>query len=109
MLSELKDIEVTGRVIIDLDSDDEPILIQNGDTILIPEITNQIYVYGSVNNNGSALYSKGQDFEFYIKKKGGFTEAADKKNIYVLSPNGETYKLEYKKNLFTSAGKEIEI
>ena len=109
MLTELKEANVSGRVVINLESDENPALIQNGDTILIPEKTNQVYIYGSVSDSGSALYSKGQDIEYYINKKGGLTSNADKNNVFVLNANGETFRLKIKKNLFTSLDNNIEI
>ena len=109
MLSELKDAKVSGRVVINLESDEDPALIQNGDTILIPEKTNQVYIYGSVSDSGSALYAKGEGIEYYISKKGGLIDNADKNNVFVLNPNGETFRLKIKKNLFTSLGNNVEI
>ena len=109
VLTELKESEVSGRVVVDLDKDEQTILVQEGDRILIPENTNQVYVFGSVSDAGSALHAKGQDFEYYINKKGGLTSNADNKNIFVLHPNGETFKLKIKKNLFTSFDSKIEI
>ena len=109
ILAQLKDAKVTGRVVINLESDKNPALIQNGDTILIPEKTNQVYIYGSVSDSGSALYAEGQDIEYYISKKGGLTDSADKNNVFVLNPNGETFRLKIKKNLFTSLDNNVEI
>ena len=109
MLTELKESKVTGRVVINLESDENPAIIQDGDTILIPEKTNQVYIYGSVSDSGSALYAKGQDIEYYISKKGGLIDNADKNNVFVLNPNGETFRLKIKKNLFTSLDNNVEI
>ena len=109
MLAELKDAKVTGRVVINLESDENPALIQNGDTLLIPEKTNQVYIYGSVSDSGSALYAKGEGIEYYISKKGGLIDNADKNNVFVLNPNGETFRLKIKKNLFTSLDNNVEI
>ena len=109
MLAQLKDTKVTGRVVINLESDENPTLIQNGDTLLIPEKTNQVYIYGSVSDSGSALYAKGEGIEYYISKKGGLIDNADKNNVFVLNPNGETFRLKIKKNLFTSLGNNVEI
>jgi len=109
MLAELKETKVTGRVVINLLSDENPALIQDGDTILIPEKTNQVYIYGSVSDSGSALYAKGQDIEYYISRKGGLIDNADKNNVFVLNPNGETFRLKIKKNLFTSLDNNVEI
>ena len=109
MLAELKDAKVTGRVVVNLESDENPALIQNGDTLLIPEKTNQVYIYGSVSDSGSALYAKGQDIEYYINKKGGLIDNADRDNVFILNPNGETFRLKIKKNLFTSLDNNVEI
>ena len=103
ILTQLKDNDVTGRVVVDIDSNEQTTFIQDGDTILVPENTNQVYVYGSVPDGGSVLYVEGQDFEYYINMKGGLTDNADKSNMYVLNPNGETFKLKVKKNLFASS------
>ena len=56
MLEQLRTTKVTGRVVVDLNSDQDNTLIQNGDTVLIPEITNQVHLYGSLADNGPALY-----------------------------------------------------
>ena len=109
ILAELKDTKVTGRVVVNLESDEKPALIQDGDTLLIPEKTNQVYIYGSVSDSGSALYAKGEGIEYYISKKGGLIDNADKNNVFVLSPNGETFRLKIKKNLFTSLDNNVEI
>ena len=109
ILTELKNAKVTGRVVVNLESDEKPALIQNGDTLLIPEKTNQVYIYGSVSDSGSALYAKGQDIEYYINKKGGLINDADKNNVFILNPNGETFRLKIKKNLFTSLEDNLEI
>jgi protein involved in polysaccharide export with SLBB domain len=109
ILAQLKDAKVTGRVIVNLESDEKPALIQNGDTLLIPEKTDQVYIYGSVSDSGSALYAKGEGIEYYISKKGGLINNADKNNVFVLNPNGETFRLKIKKNLFTSLDNNVEI
>jgi protein involved in polysaccharide export with SLBB domain len=109
VLTELKESEVSGRVVVNLDSNEQPILVQDGDNILVPENTNQVYIFGSVSDAGSALFAEGQNFEYYINKKGGLTSDADNNNIFVLYPNGETFRLKTKKNLFTSPDNKIEI
>ena len=108
MLGQLKNTNVSGRIVVDLNSDLTP-LIQSGDTILIPETSNQVYIYGSVSDNGSAMYIEGQNIDYYLAKKGGLTEGADKDNIFILSPNGESYKTKINRNLFASRNSQIDI
>lgn len=110
IISELKDVEPSGRVIIDLDSNDEDsMLIQNGDMLLIPEKTNQVYLYGAIASNGAALHQPGKNIDYYIQKKGGFSGSVDKDGIYVLYPNGESVQIKISKNVFKNQAKKIEI
>ena len=109
MLEQLRTTKVTGRVVVDLTSDQDDTLIQNGDTVLIPEITNQVHLYGSLADNGPALYVKDKNIDYYLNKKGGLTEGADKNNIFVLNPNGESYKTKMNRNLFSSRAEAIKI
>ncbi|MDC0873978.1 SLBB domain-containing protein [Gammaproteobacteria bacterium] len=103
-LNTLKDTEPSGRVVIDLENNDRSsLLIQEEDTLFIPEITNQVYVYGSVSSQGTAKYSEGESVDYYINKKGGFVDKANKSGIFILQPNGETIKVKVSKNLFASS------
>jgi len=103
-LNTLKDTEPSGRVVIDLENNDSgSLLIQEEDTLFIPEITNQVYVYGSVSSQGTAKYSEGKSVDYYINKKGGFVDKANKSGIFILQPNGETIKVKISKNLFASS------
>ena len=99
LLDELKNSPVSGRVsaefdlsLLELDKNND-ILLQEGDSITIPELLDHVYVYGEVSSAGTAKYDSGKDYQHYISSKGGYTEYANKKEIFVLHPNGETYKL----------------
>ena len=78
---DLKELDVTGRVIADFINTEQtdPILVKDGDIIIIPEITNQVYVYGEIASEGAALFSQGLDAEYYINKKGGIKKLVTKK------------------------------
>ena len=68
---------------------------------------NQVYIFGEVSSEGTVRCEKEQLVSFYIDKKGGFTSYADERNVFVLSPNGETFKVS--KNVFMRQGRDIEI
>jgi polysaccharide export outer membrane protein len=101
----LKESNATGRIVVDFINDDNS-LIRDGDTIFIPEIAEQVYIFGEVSSEGSAKYSENQDIQFYVNKKGGLNDDADKKNIFVLHPNGETQRLIYNRNIFANQRSE---
>ena len=78
------------------------IILQNNDEIFIPEKINHIYVYGEISNQGTIRYKDNEDVNYYINKKGGLLDSADSKSIYVLLPNGETFKLNQRKRIFSN-------
>ncbi len=114
LTQEILDFQSNGRLIVEFDldklSEDKSLkyLIQEGDEIIIPEIINQVYVFGEVTNQGSTIFRDNQDFKYFINQKGGFLENADKSQIYILHPNGETV-LVGKKNIFAQNAKKYEI
>jgi protein involved in polysaccharide export with SLBB domain len=96
MLLEIKNSEPTGRVIAEFDLDiisanpDQDTILEDGDRIYIPQITQQVYIQGEVSNSGAIRYSPGKNIEHYIDKSGGALLTADLNNIFIIHPNGET-------------------
>ncbi|MDA8865572.1 SLBB domain-containing protein [Gammaproteobacteria bacterium] len=95
ILEELKKSKISGRVMAEFDLDvirSKPQLdtnLDDGDTIIIPSKTQQIYIYGEVNNPGTIRYMPGQSIQKYLEFSGGVLDSADNNNIYVVHPNGE--------------------
>ena len=108
LTSELKNATPNGRVIADFVNENQasPLLVKDGDTITIPELINQVYIFGEVSSEGTAEFKKDEGINFYLEKKGGLTPNADKKSIYVLHPNGETAKFSYNRNIFNKQNKK---
>ena len=113
MLNELKNTEASGRVNAEFDIEklrnnpEIDIILQDGDVITIPEITNQVYVFGEVSTTGTIRYVENEKYDFYIDAKGGFNSFADKKNVYILSPDGTSFKV--KRNIFMNQGSDFKI
>ena len=99
---EIKDSEPNGRMIIDLNDESESVMLQNGDSLFIPEKTNNVYIYGEVLNSGPLIYKKGASLDFYLSEASGTKETADSSAIYILYPNGRTKKFNRKRNIFAS-------
>lgn len=104
----LKNSIPNGRVVVDFldESSTKSVVLQDGDTITIPEKSDRIYIYGEVNFEGALRYISTEDLNYYISKSGGFKETADKKSIYILHPNGDTQQAIITKNLFQNAPSE---
>jgi protein involved in polysaccharide export with SLBB domain len=95
ILEELKQSTISGRVMAEFDLDvikanpDLDTNLDDKDEIIIPTITQQIYIFGEVNNTGAIRYKAGTDINEYLMDTGGILESADKSNIFIVHPNGE--------------------
>jgi protein involved in polysaccharide export with SLBB domain len=107
LTKEIKNNDVNGRVIIDLQDEDTLKLysVMEGDNLFIPEISNVVYVYGETSSEGAVMYSENKNVDYYVKKSGGFKRFADKESIYILHPNGESQLYIAKRNIFESSPK----
>ena len=95
ILEELKQVESSGRVQAEFDLNvlkaypDLDTTLNDGDQIIIPSVTQQVYIYGEVNQPGTIRYKPNSSLENYLTLAGGALESADLKNIYAIHPNGE--------------------
>ena len=96
LLLQLKETEPTGRIIAEFDLDviknnaSLDTILEDGDKLLIPQITQQVFVQGEVGNPGAIRYTPSKGIDFYINKSGGYLKTADEENIFIIHPNGET-------------------
>lgn len=106
ILDELKKSTITGRVMAEFNLDvikanpELETTLDDGDEILVPTITQQIYIFGEVNNVGAVRYQPGFSINKYLMNNGGLLDSADNSNIFVVHPNGEV-------NRITSRGLSI--
>ena len=115
ILEKFKNIEPTGRVVTEFDHikiKGDPSLdssINYGDKIHIPSKNNSIFVFGEVINPGTVLHKYENKLDDYIKFAGGLTPFANKHNIIVVKPNGETYRSkQMRTNIFAGPTPAIE-
>lgn len=107
LTKEVKDSNINGRVIIDLNDSSSlsSYPVKENDYLFIPEISNVVYVYGETSSEGAVMYIDNAEVDYYVKKSGGFKKFADKKSIYILHPNGESELYIAKRNIFESSPK----
>lgn len=82
-------IDPLGRVVTTQEGIQQNILLEPGDTIVIPTRTQIVRVAGEVLMMHAATWRKGWTASNYIKLAGDFTDRADKKKIIVHHPNAE--------------------
>ena len=107
LTKEIKDSDINGRVIIDLEDEDliNSYSVNESDHLFIPEINNVVYVYGETSSEGAVMYSEDKSVDYFVQKSGGYKRFADKKSIYILYPNGESQLYSTKRNIFESSPK----
>lgn len=105
LTKEIKDNDVNGRVIIDLENQDDLYMypVKKNDQLFIPEANNVVYVYGETSSEGAVMFSENKGVEYFVEKSGGYKKHADKKSIYILHPNGESQLYISKRNIFESS------
>ena len=102
LATDIKNSPPNGRIVVDIvnENSGKNLNIMDGDSILIPESTNNVYVYGEVSKEGAVNFKSNQNLDHYIDKTGGFKQFADLESIYILHPNGETFRFSQKRNIF---------
>ncbi len=99
ILEQIKNADVTGRVIAEFNLDNLRVnpnldtILEDEDTITIPNMTQQVYIQGEISNPGAVRYVPGKDLSYYINSSGGSLNNADLDNIFVVHPNGVTENL----------------
>ena len=66
--------------------------MQDGDEIIIVPRPNVVTVEGEVNNPGLYKFEKGKRLKYYIALAGGMNLDAEKENIWIEYPNGDSKK-----------------
>lgn len=107
LTKEINKTEANGRIVIDMLGKEsrKSLGIQEGDTLLVPEKNNNVYVYGEVSSEGSVMYKENGDIGYFINKSGGTKKYADTSSIYILYPNGESSRYSIKRNIFENSPK----
>ena len=72
-----------------------------GDSLIIPEKTNHVYIYGEVSSEGATSFSPNVARITLINQV-GLRAFADEQSIFILHPNGETQRYSRKKIFFAS-------
>lgn len=67
------------------------VVLQPGDSIVVPPIPSGISVLGAVGINGTIQYHEGKKVKYYIERAGGFTRRADEDGTRLIRANGMAY------------------
>lgn len=114
LLQQLRETEATGRLVIDLPvimsgtgSSDADVLLENGDQILVPRVSQTVTVIGEVQYPTSHIFGDDLNRDDYIERSGGMTSEADKKRIYVVRADGSVEPVKNSRFFRNNRGGEI--
>jgi protein involved in polysaccharide export with SLBB domain len=95
MLQRLRSQQAVGRLVIKISADiaswtntSADIELRNGDMLTIPKRPGFILISGQVYNASAITYVPGKDAEWYLRRAGGATDLANRKEIFVIRANG---------------------
>ena len=90
-----------GRIALDipptiqeLERSNQNIVLEDGDTIIVPSRPSYVLILGDVYNQIALPYIKGYRLKDYLDMVGGVGKNADRKNIYVIKANGRVVSLQ---------------
>lgn len=87
---------VLGRVVIHVSPVEQfkgsadDILLEDGDTLHIPQPPSAVAILGSVRSPTAILHQAGTGINYYVDKAGGYTKEADRGEAYILKADGST-------------------
>jgi protein involved in polysaccharide export with SLBB domain len=90
----LTSVLTLGRLSIRLDTveklkgTEHDILLEDGDSLSIPQQPTSIFIVGAVRNSASVLHKEGENIEYYISQAGGARAGAEVKETYILKADG---------------------
>jgi protein involved in polysaccharide export with SLBB domain len=102
LLSKLRAARIDGRVVIRLASLEQfkaskyDLELEKGDSLAVPETPGVVSVVGEVFNPTALLYEEARTVDYYLRKVGGMTEEANKKQISVIRADGSVVSIAQK-------------
>ncbi len=94
LVSKLRSVKVTGRMVLELKPTADDIrelpdfTLEDGDRFLVPHRPSTVDVFGAVNNKNSFLFRTDRSVGDYLKRAGGATRNADKSRMFLVRADG---------------------
>lgn len=107
LIDRLRALRPSGRVVLELTPTSTtlpPLLIEDGDRLVIPAQATTVGVFGSVFSTGNYLYGEQRALSDYLRLAGGPTRSADQGSVFVVRANGTVISASQSSNWF-SAGR----
>lgn len=104
LLATLRAVRPSGRVVLQLEPEGRalpPLVLEDGDRLLVPPRPTSVGVFGSVFNGGSYLFNPGRSLDDYLALAGGPKRGADVGSTFVIRANGSVVSNQQKSGWFS--------
>lgn len=64
------------------------LVLQEGDVLVVPQLSNTVKISGDVMFPNTVTYKKGKKLKYYIEQAGGYGERAKKSKAFIVYQNG---------------------
>lgn len=94
LIARLSQIHATGRIVLQFDPSSHgldavpEIALENGDHFIVPFKPATVNIVGSVYNQNSFLFQKGETVGQYMKLAGGYNRNADESHAFIIRADG---------------------
>ena len=94
MVEQLRSIEATGRIVLNLDPDGTnaaklmSLALEDGDRFVVPSRPATVNVLGEVYNQNAFLHEPTLRVEDYLRGAGGLKRNADKAHVFIIRADG---------------------
>jgi protein involved in polysaccharide export with SLBB domain len=90
---QLGEAQAVGRLVIDLKASlagvpSQQIILNDGDRLFVPPVSQAVSVFGEVQFPSSHLYQPGMTIDNYLERSGGPTRVADVRKVYIIHADG---------------------
>ena len=103
----LRQLNATGRIVLNVHPDSKTLadipdlLLEDGDTFIVPQVPTSVDVFGSVYTQNSFLYNPRMRARDYLRQSGGGTRTADVGRSYIVRADGSIISRQFSTALFT--------
>jgi protein involved in polysaccharide export with SLBB domain len=110
LLSKMRQVKATGRIVLEIpeyavDYKNLPDLpLEDGDRFFVPSMPSTVSVMGTVYNQNTFIYKKGQTVSDYVDKAGGPTRDGDESEMYLVRADGLVFSKRQGGSIFGGGG-----
>ncbi|MBX3248166.1 MAG: polysaccharide biosynthesis/export family protein [Myxococcales bacterium] len=86
-----RNVQPLGRVVTSTSGHQLNVLLEEGDTVVIPHRTNVVRIGGEVSFSQAVMYRPDLDIRDYVRMAGGFSNRADTGAVIIIRPSAEVF------------------